>query len=311
MKAKNFNLKVNEEHLFQLQEQKLKLLRERTTHFLYVPVEHGTKTIVPVLLYNCFDAYDNIITGFSTRFGGVSKGYLKSMNLSFSRGDDPECVMENHRWFAEAVGYDYRRLVFSDQVHDTKIRVVTEEDAGKGIVTERDFSGIDGLVTDVPGIALMTFYADCVPLFFYDPVKNVIGTAHSGWRGTVAGIGIRMIDTMREMYGSRPEDIVCAIGPSICKDCYEVSEDVAEAFRAVYTEEEVASILTDKKDGKYQLDLHGACYYNFLRAGVLPSHVTLPDLCTCCNPDLFFSHRATNGKRGNLGAVMMLKGDRE
>lgn len=313
MKPKNFNLQVNEEHLFRLQEQKLAFLRERTTRLAYVKVDGERQAIVPVLSYRCFDAYDEIVTGFSTRLGGVSKAYLGSMNLSFTRGDEPERVMENHRRFAKAVGYDYSKLVFSDQVHDTKIRIVTEEDAGKGIMRNRDFSGIDGLVTDVPGIPLMTFYADCVPLFFYDPVKRVVATAHSGWRGTVAGIGTKMIETMHENYGSKPENIVCAIGPSICRDCYEVSEDVAEAFRAVYTEDETASILTDKKDGKYQLDLHGACYYNFLKAGVLPSHIALPDLCTCCNKEMFFSHRATNGKRGNLGAVIMLKeeNDRE
>lgn len=138
--------------------------------------------------YISFDKLDRagVVNAFSTRIGGVSEGYLGSMNLSFHRGDDADLVMENHRRFATAVGYDYEKLVFSDQVHKTDIYKVTEKDAGKGIIRESDILEIDGLMTDVPGIPLMTFYADCVPVLFYDPVKKVVAANHSGWKGTSA-----------------------------------------------------------------------------------------------------------------------------
>ena len=240
----------------------------------------------------------NLVHGFSTRIGGVSKEHLASMNLSFTRGDNRENVLENHRRFAKALEYDETRLVFSDQVHLTRFHKVTKKDCGKGIIRESDIKEIDGLVTNEPGIPIITFYADCVPLFFYDPVKKVIAMAHSGWRGTVGRIGAKMTAYMEEEYGSTARDILCAVGPSICQKCYEVSEEVA-----AYGDE----LLYEKEGGKYQLNLHKACEITLLNAGIQREHVDVTDLCTCCNPDFFFSHRASHGKRGNLAGVMMLK----
>jgi hypothetical protein len=138
-------------------------------------------------------------------------------------------------------------------------------------------------------------------------VKKVVALAHSGWRGTVKKIGAVMIKRMSDDYGSSPSDIVCAIGPSICRSCYEVSHDVAEEFRGAYSGDVYEKIIDVKDNGKFQLDLHLACYYNFLSAGVSKEHIAMPDICTCCNPELLFSHRASKGKRGNLAAVAMLK----
>ena len=249
----------------------------------------------------------DIVHGFSTRFGGVSKEHLSSMNLSFTRGDDRACVLENHRRFAAALGYDESKLVFSDQVHLTNFHKVTKEDCGKGIIKDSDIKEIDGLVTNEPGIPMITFYADCVPLFFYDPVKKVIAMAHSGWRGTVERIGAKMIAFMEQEYGSNRKDIVCAIAPSICQKCYEVSEDVALRFLQVFGEGYGDELLYRKEDGKYQLNLHKACEITLLEAGVKKEHLDITDLCTCCNPEFFFSHRASHGMRGNLAGVMMLK----
>lgn len=260
------------------------------------------------VLYISFDILDKfgIVNGFSTRIGGVSKEHLSSMNLSFHRGDDPANVMENHKRLGKAAGYDYRKLVFSDQVHETAIYKVTEKDAGKGITVTSDIISTDGLMTDQPGIPLMTFYADCVPVYFYDPIKKVVAMNHSGWKGTVKNISSHMIEMMNREYGSSASDIICAIGPSICQACYEVSLDVAEAFGAAYHEEEYASMMIDKGNGKYQLDLHKANYYNLINSGVLAEHIAVTDICTCCNPGLLFSHRASHGMRGNLGGFIML-----
>lgn len=263
---------------------------------------------VPYIKFRNLSEFDDeIVHGFSTRLGGVSREHLASMNLSFTRGDAPDHVLENHRRFANAVGYDYRKLVCSDQVHLTNIRNCTSSDCGKGIIKESDIRETDGLLTDEPGVPLITFYADCVPLFFYCPVKRVAALAHSGWRGTVAGIGTKMIQRMVSDYGCRPEDIRCAIGPSICRNCYEVSEDVAAEFKKEYKASELAAMVTEKGNGKYLLDLQLACRYNFLRAGVQDKHISTADICTCCNPELLYSHRASHGMRGNLGAVIMLK----
>ncbi|MGN0395796.1 MAG: peptidoglycan editing factor PgeF [Coprococcus sp.] len=260
------------------------------------------------VLYISFDILDRhgIINGFSTRVGGVSKGHLSSMNLSFHRGDDPESVMENHRRLGEAAGYDYKKLVFSDQVHETCIYKVSEKDAGKGITKKTDIISVDGLITDEPGIPLMTFYADCVPVYFYDPVKKVAAMNHSGWKGTVKNISRHMIGIMEKDYGSMASDIICAIGPSICQCCYEVSSDVAEEFKMAYNEEEYNDMIIDKENGKYQLDLHKANYYNLINSGVADYNIAVTDICTCCNPDLLFSHRASHGMRGNLGGFIML-----
>ncbi len=243
--------------------------------------------------------------GFSTRMGGVSEGDLASMNLSFTRGDDPENVRENFRRIADAIGFRAEDLVFSAQVHETELRKVTAENRGEGIVRET-VPGVDGLATNEPGVPLYTSYADCVPLLFFDPEKQVIAMAHSGWRGTAARIGAKMVRFLEREYGSRAENIIAAIGPSICRNCYEVSEDVAQAFRESFSPGQCAQIFDAKENGKYQLDLWEANRMILTEAGILPEHLDITDLCTCCNHGMLFSHRASHGRRGNMGCFMCL-----
>lgn len=243
--------------------------------------------------------------GFSTRIGGVSSGHLGTMNLSFTRGDDPENVYENFKRISEAIGFCQDDLVLSSQVHDTKIRVVTAKDRGDGI-RRKTIPGIDAMVTNEKNVPMYTSYADCVPLLFYDPEHKVIAMAHSGWRGTVARIGAKMIRFMEENYGSDPSKIIAAIGPSICRSCYEVSEDVAIEFRKQFSEDEVPLFMDDKGNGKYQLDLWKVNELILKEAGILDENLDITDLCTCCNSDKLFSHRASHGQRGNLGCFMCL-----
>lgn len=243
---------------------------------------------------------------FSTRLGGVSEGIFSELNVSFSRGDKREAVEENFRRIAAAMDLDYEKFVFSDQTHTTNIRKVTAEDAGKGIVKQRDYHDVDGLVTNVPGLVLTTFYADCVPLYFVDPVHKAIGLSHSGWRATVQRMGRATVEAMELHYGSKPKDLICAIGPSICQDCYEVSEDVAEQFQKEFPNHK-EEILVAKKNGKYQLNLWKANELVLLEAGILKEHLQVTGICTCCNSNLLFSHRASHGKRGNLGAFLCLR----
>ena len=281
-------------------------------NIIYVNDNHSTvlheEQETVYITFPKLDLYkDDMIHGFSTRKGGVSQGYLGAMNLSFTRGDDRENVLENHRRFAQTLGYDEKKLVFSNQVHHTAFHKVTKKDCGKGIVRESDILEIDGLVTNEPGVPMITFYADCVPLLFYDPQHKVIAMAHSGWRGTVEKIGGKMVAYMHEEYGCDPDDIVCAIGPSICQKCYEVSEDVAQHFTDIFGDDYGEILLYRKENEKYQLNLQKACEITLLASGIRKEHLDVTDLCTCCNPDWLFSHRASNGKRGNLAAVMMIK----
>ena len=264
------------------------------------------KNHVPYIQFKNLSATGIVKHGFSTRTGGVSTGILSSMNLNFKRGDDPDAVLENYRRMAVALNMRVEDMVLSDQTHTTNVRVITEEDRGKGILRPQDYSDVDGMITNVPGIVLVTSYADCVPLYFVDPVRKAIGLSHSGWKGTVGHIGQKTVWKMHEVYGSEPKDIVAAIGPSICQSCYEVSDDVAEAFRANFTADEAADILLDKGNGKYQLDLWKANWYVLTDAGILPEHLSVTDLCTACHPDLLWSHRKTNGQRGGLSAFLSL-----
>ena len=261
---------------------------------------------VVYLTWPAIEKIEGIRHAFSTRIGGVSKEHLSSMNLSFSRGDDPANVRENYRRFCEAAGFEVENIVTSDQTHTTKVRYVTKADCGSGVTRDRDFHDIDGMITDEPGVVLATFYADCVPLYFVDPVHRAIGLSHSGWRGTVHKMGQATLDAMHERFGTEAKDVIAAVGPSICQDCYEVSGDVAVEFERAFAGHE-HEILIAKENGKYQLDLWKANEIVLLDAGVLPEHIEITDICTCCNPDLLFSHRASHGKRGNLGAFLCLK----
>lgn len=261
---------------------------------------------VPYFVFRNLEDTKLVRHGFSTRMGGVSEGHLASMNLSFTRGDEPEHVRENFRRIAAAIGFEPESLVLSQQTHTTNVRLVTEEDRGKGFTKPLDYEDVDGLITNVPGLTLATFYADCVPLFFVDPVHRAIGLSHSGWKGTVQRMGAVTIQRMAEAFDTRPEHLRVAIGPSICQDCYEVSEDVALEFKREFWKDADEQLIYRKKDGKYQLNLWRANEIVLLEAGILPKHLAITNVCTCCNPDLMFSHRASEGRRGNLGAFLQL-----
>lgn len=267
---------------------------------------HGEKA-VPYFTFPAFDELPGIIHGFSSRLGGVSEGCLSSMNLSFSRGDEPERVRENFRRIAESIGFSEKDLVFSMQTHTANVRRVGREDCGRGLERPVGYCDVDGLVTNEPGVVLATFYADCVPLFFVDPVHHCIGLSHSGWRGTVGKIGKATVETMAKEFGSEPGDLLAAVGPSICQECYEVSEEVIGLFRENFAEELWPKLFYRKDNGHYQLNLWEANRLIFQEAGILPQHITVTDICTACNPELLFSHRASGGKRGNLAGFLEIK----
>ncbi len=256
-------------------------------------MEEKERDGVPYLSFPLLENTGIVNHGFSTRLGGVSTGQWASMNISTTRGDDPAHIEENRRRIARAIGVSVEDFTYTHQTHTTNVAAVKEEDRG------RRFMETDGMVTDVPGICLVTFYADCVPLFFVDPVKRVIGLSHSGWRGTAGKMGKVTVEKLRGTYGCKPDDILAAIGPSICQECYEVSGDVASRFDN--------DLSYRNENGKYQLDLWEANRRVLLEAGIRKEHIAVTNLCTHCNPELLFSHRTAGDRRGNLSAFLALK----
>lgn len=241
---------------------------------------------------------------FSTRMGGVSDGQFATMNTSFSGGDKFENVEENYRRLCGAVGIDVSHLVLSKQTHTNNVRVVTKNDCGTGY-TKPSFTDVDGLITNESGVALVTQYADCTPLLFCDPVKRVCATSHAGWRGTVSQIGKVTVEKMVNEFGCNPDDIIAAIGPCICQDCYEVDTPVFNAF--VDSGIDITDVFREGRDeNHFMLNLVAANKNILLSAGVREENIDISDICTCCNADELHSHRATGGKRGNLAAIIEL-----
>ena len=282
----------------------MELYRHRTTGY---QMKVNKKGEVEYLTFPILEEMGMVRHLFTTRAGGVSEGIFSTMNVSYTRGDEKERVDENYRRIADVLGCRMEDFVCSDQTHTTNLRLVTGQDRGKGVVCPKDYTDVDGLLTQEPGIVLATFYADCVPLYFVDTKHRAIALAHSGWRGTVARMGGCVVEKMRECFGTMPEDLVAAIGPSICQECYEVSEDVAEAFRKEFRGDlQAKQLLEDKGNGKYQLDLWRANEIVLTEAGIKEERIQITDLCTCHNPSYLFSHRASQGRRGNLGAFLGL-----
>ncbi len=264
---------------------------------------------VPYLSFPVLSEISFLKHAFSTRLGGVSSDIFSSMNFgvdAFTVKDDPANIMENYTRMANSIGVDPHSLVISRQVHKTNIRVVNENDRGKGLFSPTDYEEIDGLITNQPNITLVTKYADCVPLYFVDPKNKAIGLTHSGWRGTVKKIGKITVEEMNKNFGSNPKDIIAVVGPSICVDCYEIGEEVAEEFKKAFPKNYENGILIAKGNGKYQLNLWEANRTVLSEAGLLPENIHISGVCTCCNSDLFFSHRKTEGKRGSLAAFLAL-----
>lgn len=273
-------------------------------------VEYTISTgILPMVESPLFQRETGLQHGFSTRKGGVSKEHLASLNLSFSVEDAKENVLENFRRIGERFGKTPEDFVLSKQSHETKVLKVGTKDRGKGITKDRDYEGIDALITDEKGIILSCFSADCVPILFYDPVHKAVGACHSGWRGTMGKILQNVVEEMRQHFSSNPAEILVAIGPSICKEQYVVSEDLALSFLEDYPDlgEDSSSPIQRISKDKFQLDLWDLNSRIALDCGIKEEHISISGYCTMENPELFFSHRYSQGKRGLQGAFICIQ----
>ena len=258
------------------------------------------KDNVKYLIITEFEETNLVNHCFSTRIGGVSKGEAGTLNFGFGRKDTRENVLENYKIICKTIDVDYNNLVLTDQVHDTKVYKVTEKDAGKGITRESDIKSIDAFITNVPGIPIVTFHADCIPVFFLVPENKAIGLAHSGWKGTFGNICKNVVDKMKAEYGTNPKDLICGIGPSILQCHFEVDTDLADMFAQKYGGEFI------KMYDKPHINLTAIVEKQLKECGV--EKVIQSDICTFCNNDIYYSYRGDNHKTGSLISIMALKG---
>lgn len=252
------------------------------------------------------EAQPGLIHGFSSRGGGYSNGGYSSLNLGLAGEDKPEHVRKNRMLFIDTLGIRPNQVVCGQQVHSTNIVCVGKREGGRGFLNAMDaLPETDGLVTNQSGVALMTLYADCVPILFYAPIHHVIGVCHCGWRGTVGEIAKKMVDIMVKNYECMPSNICAAIGPSISKMVYEVDRPVLETFYQTFSFADRVITKTDTEHG--MLDLWEANRLQLLEAGILDFHIDVSGLCTFQNRQMFFSHRGDGGKTGRNAAVLMMQ----
>jgi YfiH family protein len=248
--------------------------------------------------------HDSVCHAVTGRRGGVSEAPYDELNLGSHVGDNPEHVVENRRRVCEALGMDFERLTFGQQVHGDGVRVVGTEEVGRGRASFEDgLPQTDGMIVRGPGIAIGVFVADCVPLLLYDPERHLAAAVHAGWRGTAAGIAAKAVRCLAEHFGTRPSDLVVGVGPAVGPCCYHVSEQVAEAIRQAVGPDAVAA----RRDDHWCADLAEANQRQLLAAGVSGDRIELSGICTSCNHDEFFSERKLGKPTGRFAALIALR----
>jgi len=242
----------------------------------------------------------------STRFGGVSQGAYRSLNLALHVGDVVADVLENRRRFTAALGLQAESIVSPEQVHGDSVYQVTKNDLGRGSQAYEDaIKGTDALMTNEPGVPLMLCYADCTPIILLDPVQRAGAVVHGGWKGTAASIAVKTLLAMGNAYGTKPQDCLALIGPAIGGCCYEVGDEVVARFKASFPS--FADNIINQAGGRPHLDLPLANRLQLMAAGVPSYNIDMAEVCTDCNPEVVFSYRADNGKTGRIAALLALR----
>ena len=260
---------------------------------------------------NLFKYKSKVFHAFTTREGGCSKGSFRALNLGFTSGDFTGNVLKNFAVLGQKLDIDIQKIVYSKQVHGNKVRVVTDRDVMAGVDLEKSSFEYDAMVTNCKNIYLMAFFADCVPVFFYDVQKNVVAIAHSGWKGTYENVSANVVDTLKKEYNSNPQDLIVTIGPSIGNCCFEVGHDVIEKFAEKYENIDDLYYLKneceDDNERKYNLDLWGMIRKCLIDCGLKQENITTSGVCTKCKNEMFYSYRAQNGLTGRLVGIIALK----
>jgi len=260
-----------------------------------------------LLKFDKLDKYTDLIHAFTTRKGGVSTKHCSTLNLSFKRDDSKENVLENFFRVADILQVDYNSIVASQQVHDNKVGVVTQEHKGTGVSKECYFKGYDALITNVPGIPLTTLHGDCVPIYFWDDDNKAVGIAHSGWKGTVLKISVQVVNRMRIEYGTQPERLQVVVGPSITQKYFEVKEDVYNEFKVIIPELDNNIAIKVEGQKKWMISLPNIVKATLLESGIKEENIDLTNICTYSDNERFYSHRRDNGLTGGMAAIVCIK----
>ncbi|CUH94276.1 hypothetical protein P22_0342 [Propionispora sp. 2/2-37] len=253
--------------------------------------------------FSHFDRF-RLLHGISSRLGGISSAPFSSLNLALHTGDNDTDVLKNREAYCQAVGIPADRLITAEQVHGEHIALVTQRETGKGAKSyAQALKQTDALITQTPGVPLMLFFADCVPVLIFDPVTQSIGIVHAGWKGTVALIAQKTVLAMQDAFGTEPANCLVGIAPSIGPCCYEIDNTVLERVKQNFA---VWPLLTKPSNDRWKLNLWEANRSQLIDIGVQNTNIVCSDICTACNKTLFFSYRAENGKTGRIGAFIML-----
>ena len=240
---------------------------------------------------------------------GVKTLYTTSCDTAWNFED--EKARENYQALGEQLGIRLEDMVKSKQTHTDVVKIVTRENGGDGILRTLDESEpYDGLITNEKNLLLCTVEADCVPVYFYDPVKEVIAMVHSGWKGTVKKIAEVTIQKMKREFGCQPCDMLVGIGPHICKDCYEVGEDLFEEFSRSFDKQDLTKIFVSKNQEKYLLNLEEAVRLTLLKNGVAEKNIFSAGVCTLHSQVegySFCSYRRTKSKTERMLTAIMMK----
>jgi len=265
------------------------------------------KGSLTILFFETLMKYREIRHFVSTRTGGSSKSPYNSLNLGLHVGNDPEQVSHNRTRLVNAMGIPLNQLTTARQIHSGNVSIISEEMRGKGCIHHQEgIKSTDAMVTNIPDICLMVLVADCVPMLFYDPARRVIGVAHAGWRGTLQYIAFNTVKTMEKAFSSSPRDIIAGIGPSIGPCCYKVGQELIAQVEEVFHRKN-EYIGNESKDGEGYFDLWKANLDQLLDAGIERENIEMAELCTCHNPDLFFSYRHQRGDTGRFGVGIAME----
>jgi YfiH family protein len=264
------------------------------------PFQLSPESDESLLMLQSWCDLDGVTAGFTTR---------QAFNTALHVGDNPENVVNNRRRVVERLGWSFDSFTCAEQVHGNHVHVVTQEDAGRGRYDRQSaIADKDALITNVPGVLLAMYFADCVPLYFYDPLTESLGLAHAGWKGTVSEVAIKTVEQMTANYGAKPENMLAAIGPSIAACCYEVDESVLRHVRPILESLQMSNQFVDVSGiiqpsltiDRAHLDLKHLNRHLMIKAGIMPSRIEMSSWCTGCRTDLLFSHRKENGVTGRM-----------
>ncbi len=243
---------------------------------------------------------------FSTRSGGVSQGRYTSLNLGLHVNDEDERVLENRKRYLALFNADLDKAVCGQQVHGNQVIKVGKTDRGRGAYRLAEaIPDCDAMITNSPEVYLLSLYADCLPVFFYDPAQRAIGTAHCGWKGTMAKIAVNTLQAMQREFASSAELVQVFIGPGIGPCCFEIKPDLVAKVHEEFAD--LHDIITDRGNGAFTWDLAETNTQILIKAGVNPEHIRVCRLCTACHPELFYSYRKENGQTGRMGALIGLR----